>query len=342
MSKLEYYLEKGRKFYEDKKYDIALEYYLRASELDPNSDTINNMVGVVYSYLDEYENAVKYFLKAHELNPEESQYLKNIVQDIYVEPSNKDKVIKYGEKLLNKNALDNDKDHFLIESIAKAYFFDKQYLKAIELFERIVSLDLPPEMLNYEPLNFLGWAYTEINYELSTKYFHKSLEVMDSNYSALIGLAEDYIDLKQYDESIKYFEHAESMYDLTEVDYNDYGFVLIKNYYEKKYQDEDRQDFLQKAIEKFLKAEKVEKSFTGFYPNIAEAYFLSNQPEKGLDYIYKIYGTDIKKNNQRCYILAADYLKSQNKKTDAKKMLERSKNHLIEFDLIDKYIDEKL
>jgi tetratricopeptide (TPR) repeat protein len=85
----------GQKEYYKQNYDKALEYYLKAVQIDPTYDTAYNNIGSVYYFQKNYAKAVEYWERAVLLNPQENkdlyltmgsvyfQFLKNPVRAAY-------------------------------------------------------------------------------------------------------------------------------------------------------------------------------------------------------------------------------------------------------------------
>lgn len=72
------YFNQAYKYYEEKDYKKALEYYNKAKALDPNDPGIYNNIGKIYEKQNEYEEALKNYNKAKELDPNDAVVYRNI------------------------------------------------------------------------------------------------------------------------------------------------------------------------------------------------------------------------------------------------------------------------
>jgi serine/threonine protein kinase len=64
------YFRQGEKFFNQRKYDKAIEAYTKAIELNPNDAWFYNNRGTVYHLTSEYEKAIADYTKAAEVNPQ--------------------------------------------------------------------------------------------------------------------------------------------------------------------------------------------------------------------------------------------------------------------------------
>ncbi len=72
------YQEQGENSLKDKKYEEALELFLKANKIRPDSDKLLFNIGFTLRHLNRHEEALKYFQQALAINPRSYQSLRNI------------------------------------------------------------------------------------------------------------------------------------------------------------------------------------------------------------------------------------------------------------------------
>ena len=73
----ETYFQRGNAYFNQKQYELAIQEYTKAIQLNPNSDGAYNNRGSVYEKLKQYERAFQEYSKALQLNPNSAKFYNN-------------------------------------------------------------------------------------------------------------------------------------------------------------------------------------------------------------------------------------------------------------------------
>ncbi len=143
-----------------KKYEDAIFYYSQIIDItNTSSDEIWNILylrGICFERLDKWNLAEKDFIKSLELINYESADVLNYLAYGWLERDiNIDKAMKMLIKA-NKNEPDN---HYILDSLAWAYYKKKDFKKAAELMEEVISI-APSEIIS---LDHLADIYLALN-----------------------------------------------------------------------------------------------------------------------------------------------------------------------------------
>ena len=269
-------------------YEKALEYYLKALEIDENvlgkehPDTANsyNNIGAVYDNKGEYEKGLEYYLKALEIrekalgkeHPDTATSYINI-GFVYSNKGEYEKALEHYLKALEilKNTLGEEHPHTATSynNIGAVYDIKGEYekaleyyLKALEIDENVLGKEHPNTATSY---NNIGGTYNEIGeYEKGLEYHLKALEIREN----VLGK-----------------EHPN-----TATSYNNIGLVYSnKGEYEK-------------ALEYYLKALEIDENVLGkehpdtanSYNNIGGTYNEIGEYKKALAFHFKALNIRIK------------------------------------------------
>lgn len=118
------YHEKGRKSAKEKKYDEALEYFLKAEETEQDDDELLLDIGTTLRHLGHNEEALKYFQRAFTANQYSYQSLRNIGiinREMKLQPE----AIVYFQKAIEIEP----NDRVSIVNLADIFFEKKEYEK---------------------------------------------------------------------------------------------------------------------------------------------------------------------------------------------------------------------
>ena len=96
-----FYYSEGSKFYRSGDNHHAIEFYLRALNLQPNNISILERLGRAYSNLNDTDNAFKYFNEALALNPEDETVLRSL--SLLYRSMEPQKAIEYLKGIVQKN-----------------------------------------------------------------------------------------------------------------------------------------------------------------------------------------------------------------------------------------------
>lgn len=147
------YILKSNYFYENLKYDEALEYIEYASMINPNNEIIYNTKGNIYFYKKEYVKALKNFNKAYNLNSHNEVNLFNFTLLLFLEnkEKNREKILK----LLNSEKNYKTKDNFFkILGILVDYY---ENTDSFELKKEILEILLKNKFyLNIQILKYIS------------------------------------------------------------------------------------------------------------------------------------------------------------------------------------------
>ena len=155
-----------------KKYEDAIFYYSQIIDnTNSSSDEIWHILylrGICFERLDKWNLAEKDFIKSLELINYESADVLNYLAYGWLERDiNIDKAMKMLIKA-NKNEPDN---HYILDSLAWAYYKKKDFKKAAELMEEVISI-APSEIIS---LDHLADIYLALNRKREAIYLWKQV-----------------------------------------------------------------------------------------------------------------------------------------------------------------------
>jgi tetratricopeptide (TPR) repeat protein len=158
----------GEAYLRQGNYRLALVQLKKAEEIYPADHTLQDDLGLAYLYLKDSDKAIFHFKKALE------------IKNDYTPARN---------------------------NLGNAYAEKKEWDKAIEQY-KIVTSDLLYGTPQF-PLSNLGVVYYELQeYELSTEYFLKALDIKPDFVQALYGLAKTYMAMGRVSDAIVKLEDA--------------------------------------------------------------------------------------------------------------------------------------
>jgi len=160
--------KKGISYYNQGKYDLALDCFLRAMDQAPNNSVYLMNVGNSYHSLQRYDQALVYFEKALEINPNDASVLK-LSGNTYYALKDFPKAITYYQKGLEIEP----NDALSYTYLGDAYLQQEIHIKAADCFEKTIRID--PTHENY---NFLGVCYFKLfDYARAMECFQKAIEL---------------------------------------------------------------------------------------------------------------------------------------------------------------------
>ena len=148
----------------EKKYNIAIEIYSELIDTKPNDLWYTYYLrGICYEQSDNWEKAELDFLQSLKIkrnSPNVLNYLAYgwIERDIKIDES---------FVMLTDAYNANPDSHYILDSLAWAYFKKKDFVKAAELMERVIDM-VPGEAIS---LDHLGDIYLEMNRKREAIYF---------------------------------------------------------------------------------------------------------------------------------------------------------------------------
>ncbi len=127
-------LDKGNQLYDAKKYDEAIIEYNKIIELYPDIYLINENIANCYFNKGDYQKAIDYYQKVIEKEPENTNALLGIGNSYsQTDPA---KAMEY----YNKIDLEEIQDPVILYNMATFYYNEKNYEKALELYESSVKI----------------------------------------------------------------------------------------------------------------------------------------------------------------------------------------------------------
>lgn len=182
---------------------LALSFYLKAINLDESNSIYYNEVGNIYLGASKYDLAIEYFKKASTFanSPDiESALLFNIAFT-YQKLGKFDLAIEFSKKSLaiNNNLLS------AWDTLGISYSFIKNYDKAINSF--LGALKINPNYEN--SLNNLAVLYTETgSFNLAIKYFEKIIKINPTNSAVFLNLGKCQNSIRKFNDALNSFKKA--------------------------------------------------------------------------------------------------------------------------------------
>jgi len=185
----EAYYNKGIIEYEEGQYDLSIENFKKAIEINDSNFDYHYNLGLAYIKIEEYDLAVTSFNKAIVLNARDFDVYQNLGLAFF----NKGEFLK-AAKAYKKAVMLNSNDPENFENAGAAYFSLKNYKDAIFYFKQAVKLEPRNSTYNY---NLAYTYYKNENYELAEDFLISTLNYNRQNEDAYLLLGKVY--LKQHD-----------------------------------------------------------------------------------------------------------------------------------------------
>lgn len=194
----EYYKSKGEEFYKEKKYEKALDYFIKAVNLKKDVQNYNNL-GKAYIKVGKAQQAQKSFEKALDMdikNPVTYINLALYYCDIEKDTKKQMHYLKQAIKINPKLA----EPYYLIGNI----YFDKGMYETAADYYRMAAAN---DELYFDALYALGSTLYKLqNYEEAYLVFEKSLNLELDNPKVYDYLAKSAVELKKFAEAQNYIE----------------------------------------------------------------------------------------------------------------------------------------
>ncbi|SRR6266566_302029 len=145
-----YFFSEGSKKYREGDNQHAIEFYLRALNLQPRNPSILERLGRAYSNLNDSDNAIQYLRRAFEIDPESEPILRSLA--LHYRYLEKEKAIDYLQSILQKNSSAYEALDFLGLCYRDQLVKDEGLIKdqdlidkAIEAHEKALAIKKRPE-----------------------------------------------------------------------------------------------------------------------------------------------------------------------------------------------------
>lgn len=163
------YNELAITYYYKRDYEKALSAFDRAIKINPSYAMAYNNRGIIYSDLKQFEAAVENYKKAVELNPEYASAYNNL-GNTYNNIKLYDEAIESYKKTLELNPNRADAYH----NLGALYYIKKLYDSAVENYKKAIELN-PSKPETYSNLGMV--LHSMGRYSESDEFFNKSIEL---------------------------------------------------------------------------------------------------------------------------------------------------------------------
>lgn len=212
------YVNLGIALAREGRYDEALPYFRKAIRLNPENPKAYQMMGSLYSEINENKKAEIAFEKALEYGPKMPQTYLN--RAIFYAKINKIKEADADFKTACRLNPSNQKAWFLWGVLSAQA---KQYKDAELKFERAVALD-PFYAEAYYHLASI--SFLDKNFKNAVKYAKKSITIDSERTDCYVVLAEAWLNLKNKEKCLQTYESVDNKCKLTARFYYSWGISL--------------------------------------------------------------------------------------------------------------------
>ena len=198
----------------------------------------------------QYDKAEKLYLHLLTIQPDDSNVL-NLLGLLYISKKQEEKAILYLTKafVLKKTA-------YIASNLAKAYYFNKEYINALKIFNDALSIE-PSEDIFYS----IALTYKKMNkFDEAINNYNKALEFNQNNYKTYYNLSLAYNELNDMNNALLYAEKSALLCDSDEEVY-----TLLSGYYEQK------KDYIN-ALKSLKKASEINPKNHLYFYNLGVLY----------------------------------------------------------------------
>ncbi len=237
--------ELGKLYYKQRDYNNALHYFQRALKA---AQRIGDDWWVAQSHYDigrtklstsDYQSAITNCSVSMEICDRRSYlslWLKNSrkIASSYVALGDYEQSHEYLLQALEVLGKENDREGMvpIYYEMGNSYFFQEQYEKALEAYQKALALPKDPKKAGYQNFDCtsaIGSVFSrQEDQEQSLVYNKRALQLaQELGYDrgiahAKFNLAEDYLELKEYNKALAYYEQAKQS--MEEINY-EYGLI---------------------------------------------------------------------------------------------------------------------
>lgn len=213
-----YYNTKGQEFYQKQDFNMAIEYFSKAINLNHRNTQAYNNLAMTYWCKNDTVSAIKYFKKANFINWNYTQPLVNL-SNVYKQLGDEKRQLYY----LCKAIKYNKNDYLAYYWLGDYYRSVGEYPEAIESYKEVVKIN-PKYAQAYLSLAISFFETEEFGYCLIAINQYKEL-VPDSDFAYYLTARAD-LAISRYDDAKNDIEKAIQIKDNKE-----YQFELAKIYY---------------------------------------------------------------------------------------------------------------
>ncbi|MCE5194334.1 MAG: tetratricopeptide repeat protein [Nitrospiraceae bacterium] len=176
----EYYSKGNDAQWNQKDIEKAIDYYLKAINIDPNYENALFELGYIYNDLGEYKKAIEYYTRSNALNPKAKDTANNIGL-AYSRLGDYPNAEKWYKKSLE---LEPNYD-LALNGLGLVMYKQKKLTESEYWYKKTIQANPKYHLAYYN----LGILYEDQkNYDLSISYYKKALEVQPTYTNAMINL----------------------------------------------------------------------------------------------------------------------------------------------------------
>lgn len=173
MSKAQQFIDKAKRYFDEKRFSDAIETYEKALEIEPKNVGVLIKIGLSYRHLENYDKAIEYYDRALDIEPDNKVAINNIGWALQCKGE-----IERAEEMYKKSLeIDQTYDIPLV-NLTNIYFDKKEYQKAVETFQKALDKD----HLNVANWIDLGRAYRYLEqYNKAISSYSEALDLDPAN-----------------------------------------------------------------------------------------------------------------------------------------------------------------
>lgn len=209
MASTKEFIEKGDIFFDEGRYQKALDTYNKALNLEPKNIDALICVGLCYRNLEDYDKAIEYYNNALEIEPDNKTALNNRGYALEMKDQIEEAIEMY------KKSLEEDPNYDMpLVNLTKIYIDRKDYQAAIKVYKNALEGD----SINTANWIDLGRAYRFMEkYDKAILAYNKALKLVPSNKVVHNNIGYVFFVKKEYEKAIDSFSESlkiDWLYDL--------------------------------------------------------------------------------------------------------------------------------
>lgn len=292
------YRQQGDLLRSQNKISEAIESYLQAIQLQPNSPELLANVGSLYAQQQQWQKAIAFYQKALELQPNFAGVYRNLSR-VFQQINQPQLASQSWEKALELEPHRATATEYL--ELAKQFQQQQNWQKAIALYQQAIQLQ-PDAQDTYlhlnnclkdfaepeqaiaiyrqliqqhpaqpEPLIYLGQIFSsQKKWSEASSIYQKVIQIQPNFWQAYLYLAEVKIQQRQWQEVISICRRALAIQSDVSWLYHNWGYAAFKLQH------------WQEAYQALLQAIKLNPNFTWSYFYLAESLVAHQEPEKAV------------------------------------------------------------